>query len=140
MEQSTKSDEKSLYTENTHHTEKSMKLAEKELYKEAKSHPSFKAGDILKVSLREMDGSKERIKLFEGVVIRLRGDSIGNKTFTIRKVAHGISAVYTLPLYSPKIAEIKVQQRSKVRRSRIYYLLERKGNKAKMKRAKITKK
>ncbi len=110
-----------------------IEIADKALQPKAPSFPAFQQGDLLKVYLKEQERGKERIKLFEGTVIKRRGNTLANKTFTIRKVSNGISVVYTLPLMSPMIDKIEVKRYGKVRRARLYYLLDRKGHAAKVK-------
>lgn len=96
--------------------------------------PGFKAGDSIKVYVKIVEGQKERIQLFEGVVIRKRkGNS--RATFTVRKISYGIGVERTFPLHSPSIDRIEIASRGKVRRSKLYYLRSRKGKKAKIKDA-----
>jgi len=96
--------------------------------------PGFKPGDSVKVFVKIVEGQKERIQLFEGVVIRKR---MGNNrtTFTVRKISYGIGVERTFPIHSPIIDRIEVASRGKVRRSKLYYLRGRKGKKAKIKDA-----
>ncbi len=94
--------------------------------------PGFKAGDTIKVYVRIIEGQKQRIQAFEGVVIRKRrGNSRSN--FTVRKVSYGIGVERTFPLHSPVIDRIEVVTRGKVRRSRLYYLRNLRGKKARIK-------
>ena len=94
--------------------------------------PGFKAGDTIKVYVRIIEGQKQRIQAFEGVVIRKRrGNSRAN--FTVRKVSYGIGVERTFPLHSPVIDRIEVVTRGKVRRSRLYYLRNLRGKKARIK-------
>ena len=94
--------------------------------------PDFKPGDTVKVNFKIQEGEKERIQVFEGVVIRRRrGDTRG--TFTVRKVSYGIGVERIFPLYSPYIDKIVVMSRGRVRRSRLYYLRGRKGKAARIK-------
>ncbi len=94
--------------------------------------PGFKAGDTLKVYVRIIEGQKQRIQAFEGIVIRKRrGNSRAN--FTVRKVSYGVGVERTFPLHSPIIDRIEVVSRGKVRRSRLYYLRSLKGKKARIK-------
>jgi len=97
--------------------------------------PGFKTGDTVKVYVRIIEGQKQRIQAFEGVVIRKRrGNSRAN--FTVRKVSYGIGVERTFPLHSPVIDRIEVVTRGKIRRSRLYYLRELKGKKARIKEQK----
>ncbi len=94
--------------------------------------PGFKSGDTIKVFVRIVEGQKQRIQAFEGVVIRKkRGDS--RATFTVRKVSYGIGVERTFPLHSPVIDRIEVITRGRVRRSRLYYLRNLRGKKARIK-------
>jgi len=94
--------------------------------------PSFKAGDTIKVYVRIIEGQKQRIQAFEGVVIRKRrGDS--RASFTVRKVSYGVGVERTFPMHSPVIDRIEVVSRGKVRRSRLYYLRNLRGKKARIK-------
>jgi large subunit ribosomal protein L19 len=96
--------------------------------------PGFKAGDTVKVHVRIVEGQKQRIQAFEGVVIRKRrGNSRSN--FTVRKVSYGIGVERTFPLHSPVIDRIEVISRGLVRRSRLYYLRSLRGKKARIKEA-----
>ncbi|HFB83795.1 50S ribosomal protein L19 [Thermosulfuriphilus ammonigenes] len=95
--------------------------------------PDFRPGDTVKVHLRITEGEeKERIQIFQGVVIRKRGTGTG-ATFTVRKVSYGVGVERTFPLHSPRIEKIEVVQRGKVRRSRLYYLRQLSGKKARIK-------
>ena len=96
--------------------------------------PGFKAGDTVKVHVRIIEGQKQRIQAFEGVVIRKRrGNSRSN--FTVRKVSYGVGVERTFPLHSPVIDRIEVISRGLVRRSRLYYLRSLRGKKARIKEA-----
>ena len=93
--------------------------------------PAFKPGDTVKVYVRIVEGQKQRIQAFEGVVIRRRrGDS--RSSFTVRKVSYGVGVERTFPLHSPVIDRIEVVNRGKVRRSRLYYLRGLRGKKARI--------
>ena len=94
--------------------------------------PSFKAGDTVRVHVRIKEGEKERIQVFEGVVLRRRGSDIG-ATFTVRKVSYGIGVERIFPLHSPVIDKVEVKTRGRVRRSRIYYLRKLRGKAARIK-------
>jgi len=92
----------------------------------------FKPGDTVKVNFKIQEGDKERIQIFEGVVIRRRrGNTRG--TFTVRKISYGIGVERIFPLHSPYIDKIEVVSRGRVRRSRLYYLRGRKGKAARIK-------
>jgi len=94
--------------------------------------PDFKSGDTVKVNFKIQEGEKERIQVFEGVVIRLRKGNT-RSTFTVRKVSYGIGVERIFPLHSPYIDKIEVVSRGRVRRSRLYYLRGRKGKAARIK-------
>ncbi|WP_281887678.1 50S ribosomal protein L19 [Paenibacillus sp. YYML68] len=93
--------------------------------------PRFKAGDTLKVHVKVIEGSRERIQLFEGVVIKRRGGGI-SETFTVRKISYGVGVERTYPLHSPKIEKIEVARRGKVRRAKLYYLRGLRGKAARI--------
>ncbi len=94
--------------------------------------PDFKAGDTVKVHVRIIEGQKERIQVFQGIVIRKRG-GYNRSTFTVRKISAGIGVERTFPLHSPVIEKIELVRRGKVRRSKLYYLRNLKGKKARIK-------
>lgn len=83
--------------------------------------PDFKTGDTLNVSVRVVEGDKERIQLFKGIVIAMHGAGV-NKTFTIRKVSNGVGVERIFPVYSPIIQNIEVVSKGNTRRSKLYYL------------------
>ena len=93
--------------------------------------PDFQSGDTVRVNVRIIEGQKQRIEAFEGVVIRKkRGDC--RSSFTVRKVSYGIGVERTFPLHSPVIDSIEVVTRGRVRRSRLYYLRGLRGKKARI--------
>ena len=94
--------------------------------------PSFKAGDTIAVYYKVKEGNKERVQLFEGVVIRVNGGGIA-KTFTVRKVTAGIGIDRIIPMNSPMIDKIEVLKVGRVRRSKLYYLRGLSGKKARIK-------
>ena len=94
--------------------------------------PDFKPGDTVKVHARIKEGEKERIQIFQGVVIRRRKGNTGS-TFTVRKVSYGIGVERIFPVHSPNIDKIEVVSRGKVRRSRLYYLRNLRGRAARIK-------
>lgn len=94
--------------------------------------PSFRAGDTLKVYVKVVEGSRERIQLFEGVVIKRRGGGI-SETFTVRKISYGVGVERTFPIHSPRIDKIEVARRGKVRRAKLYYLRNLRGKAARIK-------
>jgi len=98
----------------------------------------FRPGDNVSVSYRIIEGAKERIQLFRGDVIQIKGEGL-NKTFTVRKISNGIGVERIFPLNSPAIADIKVLKRGKVRRAKLYYLRELVGKKARIREKKFIK-
>ena len=97
-----------------------------------KEFPKFKAGDTITVSYRIVEGSKERIQQFQGVVLQIVGHGV-TKTFTVRKISSGIGVERIFPFASPFISEINVNKRGVVRRARIFYLRNLTGKKARIK-------
>jgi large subunit ribosomal protein L19 len=93
--------------------------------------PQFKSGDTIKVHVRIREGDKERIQVFQGVVIRQRKGRI-NSPFTVRKISYGIGVERIFPLHSPMIDKIEVVSRGRVRRSRLYYLRKLRGKAARI--------
>jgi large subunit ribosomal protein L19 len=94
--------------------------------------PVFKAGDTLRVHVKVKEGNRERIQVFEGVVIKRRGGGI-SETFTVRKVSYGVGVERTFPLHTPKIDKIEVMRRGRVRRAKLYYLRNLTGKAARIK-------
>jgi large subunit ribosomal protein L19 len=95
----------------------------------------FKAGDTIKVHFNIREGERTRLQVFQGIVIQKRGSGI-NKTFTLRKISHGVAVERIFPLYSPLIEEIEMVRRARVRRAKLFYLRKLKGRSTKVKRAK----
>lgn len=95
-------------------------------------HPNFKAGDRVRVHVRVIEGEKERIQIFEGNVISMRGGGI-SKTFTVRKVSSGVGVERVFPFSSPKIAKVEIVREGKVRRAKLYYLRNLAGKAARIK-------
>ncbi len=94
--------------------------------------PTFRPGDTVRVHVNIVEGSRERVQVFEGVVIKRRGGGI-SETFTVRKISYGVGVERTFPLHTPKIAKIEVMRRGKVRRAKLYYLRELRGKAARIK-------
>jgi large subunit ribosomal protein L19 len=94
--------------------------------------PDFRAGDTVRVHVRVVEGERERIQVFEGIVIRKRGSQL-SETFTVRKVSFGVGVERTFPIHSPMISKIEIATRGDVRRAKLYYLRSRIGKKAKVK-------
>ena len=100
--------------------------------------PQFAAGDTITVSYRIVEGNKERVQSFRGVVIQIKGTG-KTKMFTIRKISNGVGVERIFPLYSPHIDKIEVNKYGVVRRARIYYLRNLTGKKARIKERRIAK-
>jgi large subunit ribosomal protein L19 len=95
-------------------------------------HPDFRPGDTVKVHVRVVEGSRERIQVFQGAVIRRQGGGL-RETFTVRKVSFGVGVERTFPVHSPSIAKVDLVTRGDVRRAKLYYLRDRVGKAAKIK-------
>ncbi|NBB76326.1 MAG: 50S ribosomal protein L19 [Bacteroidetes bacterium] len=106
-----------------------MKLVEQTVMRD--DLPDFKAGDTVNVHYRVREGDKERIQQYQGIVINERGDG-SNKTFIVRKMSGNIGVERIFPLYSPFIAKIEVKKRGRVRRSKLFYLRDRRGKAARI--------
>jgi len=94
--------------------------------------PDFKPGDTVKVHVKVVEGGKERIQVFEGVVIKRRGGGL-RETFTVRRVSYGVGVERTFPLHSPRLDRIEVTRRGRVRRARLFYLRGLRGKAARIK-------
>ncbi|WP_460607293.1 50S ribosomal protein L19 [Jatrophihabitans fulvus] len=99
--------------------------------------PDFRPGDSLKVHVRVIEGSRSRIQVFQGVVIRRQGGGI-RETFTVRKVSFGVGVERTFPVHTPVIDKIEVVTRGDVRRAKLYYLRDLRGKAAKIKEKRET--
>ncbi|MGI6449861.1 MAG: 50S ribosomal protein L19 [Desulfitobacteriia bacterium] len=93
--------------------------------------PSFRPGDTVKVHVKIVEGSRERIQVFEGLVIRRKGDGL-RETFTVRRVSNGVGVERTFPLHSPRIDKIEVVRKGIVRRAKLYYIRDRYGKAARI--------
>jgi large subunit ribosomal protein L19 len=98
--------------------------------------PEFRPGDTVRVHVRVVEGGRERIQVFQGIVIRRQGGG-PRETFTVRKVSFGVGVERTLPVQSPMIAKIEVVSRGDVRRAKLYYLRSRVGRAAKVKEKRV---
>ncbi len=94
--------------------------------------PEFRPGDTVRVHAKVVEGTRERIQVFEGVVIKRQGGGI-NESFTVRKISSGVGVERTFPIHSPRVAKIEVARRGKVRRAKLYYLRSRSGKAARIK-------
>ena len=93
--------------------------------------PSFNVGDTVRVSVKVIEGTRERIQVFEGIVIAKKNGGI-RESFTVRRISFGIGVERTFPVHSPKVADVKVVKRGKVRRAKLYYLRDLTGKAAKV--------
>ena len=93
--------------------------------------PEFRPGDTIKVHIRIIEGNKERVQVFQGVVIKRKRGTM-NATFTVRKISHGVGVEKTFALHSPRIEKVEMVTPGRVRRSRLFYLRERRGKAARI--------
>lgn len=93
--------------------------------------PDFRPGDTVRVHAKVVEGNRERIQVFEGVVLKRQNGGI-HETFTVRKISYGVGVERTFPLHSPRIEKIEVVRRGKVRRAKLNYLRERRGKAARI--------
>jgi large subunit ribosomal protein L19 len=93
--------------------------------------PKFRTGDTVSVHIRIIEGAKERIQVFKGIVTGRKGGSMG-ANFTVRKISHGVGVEKTFPLHSPRVEKIEVNSEGRVRRSRLYYLRKLRGKAARI--------
>ena len=93
--------------------------------------PSFRPGDTVRVHAKVVEGSRERIQIFQGVVIKRHGAGI-SATYTVRKISNGVGVERTFPVHSPRVAKIEVVRYGRVRRAKLYYLRERTGKSARI--------
>jgi len=94
--------------------------------------PTFRPGDTVRLHVKVVEGTRERIQLFEGFVIKRRGGGI-SETFTVRKISYGVGVERTFPVHTPKITKLEVIRRGKVRRAKLYYLRNLRGKAARIK-------
>tara|TARA_B100000686_G_C16765326_1_gene961384 strand:- start:698 stop:1126 length:429 start_codon:yes stop_codon:yes gene_type:complete len=98
--------------------------------------PDIRPGDTLKVHMKIVEGEKERIQVFEGVLIRIHGGGI-RRTMTVRKVSFGVGVERIFPIHSPRVEKIEIVKRAKVRQARLYYLRELRGKAARLKEKRV---
>jgi len=98
---------------------------------------AFKPGDTVRVHAKVVEGEKERVQIFEGVVIRKRGEG-ARASFTVRRVSYGVGVERTFPIHSPRIERVQVMKSGHVRRSKLYYLRERTGKAARLREKRTT--
>lgn len=94
--------------------------------------PSFNVGDTVQVHYKVVEGTRERIQLYEGTVIKRQGSG-ARQTFTVRRISYGVGVERTFPIHSPRIEKLAITRRGKTRRAKLYYLRERQGKSAKVK-------
>src|SRR6187549_3674831 len=99
--------------------------------------PAFRPGDTVKVHVKVVEGTRSRVQVFQGVVIRRQGGGL-QETFTVRKISFGVGVERTFPVHSPSIAKLEVVTRGKVRRAKLYYLRELRGKKARIKERRLS--
>ncbi len=112
-----------------------IKVAE-EAFKSGVEMPKFKAGDTVSVSYKIVEGNKERIQVFKGVVMQIKGQG-NNKRFTVRKMSGNVGVERIFPMNSPFIDKVVLERQGKVRRARIYYLRNLTGKKARIKEKRV---
>lgn len=100
--------------------------------------PQLEIGDTVRVYVKVVEGNRERLQNFEGIVIKMQGGGI-RKTFTVRRISYGVGVERTFPYHSPRIGRIEVVRHGVVRRAKLYYLRERTGKAAKIKERIVTK-
>jgi len=98
--------------------------------------PAFRPGDTVRVHVRVVEAGRERVQVFQGVVIRRQGGGL-HETFTVRKISFGVGVERTFPVHSPSIAKLEVASRGRVRRAKLYYLRERRGKRARIKERRL---
>jgi large subunit ribosomal protein L19 len=94
--------------------------------------PGFNVGDTVQVHYKVVEGSRERVQVYEGTVIKIQGGG-ARKTFTVRRLSYGVGVERTFPIHSPRIEKLVVTRKGKVRRAKLYYLRDRQGKAAKVK-------
>lgn len=105
-----------------------------------KTLPPFKVGDTVKVHVRIKEGGKERVQIFEGLVIAKKGGTGVNGTFMVRKISYGVGVERIFPIHSPNIAKLEVSKPANVTKAKLYYVRERLDNIPRMRKAKVVKK
>lgn len=109
------------------------KMIEFNLKQRTSAVPELKTGDVVKIHRRIVEGEKETIQVFEGLVIAVKGKQSASPMITVRKVSHGVGAELVLPLFSPMIKKIELVKRARVRRAKLYYIREKSAKALKMK-------
>jgi len=101
-----------------------------------KDRQGFQPGDQVRVHVKVIEGEKERLQMFEGTVIRRRGEG-GRSSFTVRRISYGVGVERTFPVHSPRIDRVEIVRRGRVRRSKLYYLRELAGKAARLKEKRV---
>ena len=101
-----------------------------------KDRQGFQAGDQVRVHVKVIEGEKERLQMFEGTVIRRRGEG-GRASFTVRRISYGVGVERTFPVHSPRIDRVEIVRRGRVRRAKLYYLRELAGKAARLKERRV---
>ena len=109
------------------------KLIEFNLSQRNKKIPELRAGDVVKIHRKIKEGKKERIQIFEGIIIAINGRQSSSPTITVRKVSYGVGVELILPVYSPGIEKIELVKRAKVRRAKLYYIREKSAKSLRLK-------
>ncbi len=117
-----------------------MKLVKNLSDSQIKTLPDFKVGDVVKVHQRIKEGSKERVQIFEGLVIARKGGTGVNSTFMVRKISYGVGVERIFPLHSPNIAKLEVVKPSIVTKAKLYYVRDRQDGLPRVRKTKVVKK
>ena len=117
-----------------------MKLVKNDSESQIKTLPAFKPGDTVKVYQRIKEGSKERVQVFEGLVIARKGGTGVNATFMVRKISYGVGVERIFPIHSPNIVKLEITKSPEVRHAKLYYVRDRQDNMPRTKKAKVVKK
>lgn len=107
--------------------------------RKSKDYPEFKTGNIVKVHRRIKEGGKERVQIFEGIIIAKKGGQSSSPTITVRKVSGGVGVELVLPVYSPSIDKIEVVKKAKVKRAKLYYIRDKSAKSLRLKYKDIAK-
>jgi large subunit ribosomal protein L19 len=109
------------------------KVIEFNLNQRDKKMPDLRTGDVIRVHRKIIEGGKERIQIFEGIIIGVKGGQSSSPMITVRKVSQGIGVELIIPVFSPKVGKIELVKRAKIRRSKLYYIRERSAKSLRMK-------
>jgi large subunit ribosomal protein L19 len=109
------------------------KVIEFNLNRRDKKMPDLRTGDVIRVHRKIIEGGKERIQIFEGIIIGVKGGQSSSPMITVRKVSQGVGVELIIPIFSPKVGKIELVKRAKIRRSKLYYIRERSAKSLRMK-------